>query len=476
MQKIKISLINLFDRLERITDTFGGNTVVLLAVSLVLAASMLVLNDRLIINTREKTDALSSLDSLFVETWQIRARLAIAESAQRGYLLTRSDEYFKPYDEATSQISRHLQAIDAILTKTSLVEYQEMQSTMNEFASSISKKSAEMSVCIDLAKKHQFDKALAVVRLDTGIKESRNIEALSKRFEQQATQLRFELAESRNDARRITRWCVMACPLIFVSLVVMVIRRLLRELAEKDKLHARLSNENTEYERNIYSLKTKLQRQALQAQTNIERERYKLSRELHDELGSLLTAIKMDLSWAIKNLKDQLPQVTEKLKKTNQYVDRSINFKREIVQNLHPAMIKSFGLIASLQNLIDEAAVRNQWQMDIIFPEQEMMINETVGLIIYRIVQESLNNCSKYAKATRVSVHLMHDDQHIKLEVADNGLGFDPNNLTNTTNGISGMSNRVESIGGHYEISSSPQHGASTRVLLPYLKSDSEPL
>lgn len=476
MQKIKTSLLNLFDRLERISDTFGGNTVVLLAISLVLAASMLVLNDRLIINTREKTDALSSLDGLLVETWQVRARLAIAESAQRGYLLTRSDEYFRPYDEATKQISAHLHTMDALLTRTGLAEDAELQTTMNEIASSISKKSAEMSVCIDLAKKRQFDKALAVVRLDTGMKESRNIESLSRQFEQQVGQIRIELVDQRNTARRITRWCVMACPLIFVTLVVMVIRRLLRELAEKARLHARLSDENNAYERNIDSLTTKLQRQALQAQTNIERERYQLSRELHDELGSLLTAIKMDLSWAIKNLKEHLPQVTEKLKKTNQYVDRSINFKREIVQNLHPAMIKSFGLIASLHNLIDEAAARNQWRMDIILPEKEMAINETVGLIIYRIVQESLNNCSKYAKATSVSVHLMHDEQHIKLEVADNGVGFDLLGLSNTGSGISGMRNRVESIGGHYEISSVPQQGASTRVLLPYLKDDSEAL
>ncbi len=472
MQKVRTTLIALLDRLEKISDTFGGNTVALLTVSLMLAAAMLVVNDRFIVTTREKTDVLTLLDQLLLETWKTQSNLAIAESAQRGYLLTRSESYFEPYDEATKQMGQQLQNINQLLNHTNLVRHPVIQTTMNELVNSIVKKSAEMSVTIDFAKKRQFDKALAVVKLDSGIKESRNIEVLSRQFEQLVLDYRDEVANARDTTRKFMRWFVMACPLIFVSLVVLVIRRLLRELAEKANLYVRLTDENAEYERNIQRLTTTVQGQALLAQTNIEHERYQLSRELHDELGSLLTAIKMDISWAIKHLKDQLPQVTEKLKKTNQYLDRSINFKREIVQNLHPAMIKSFGLIASLQNLIDEAKVRNQWQMDIIMPEQEMAINETVSLIVYRLVQESLNNCSKYAKATEVSVHLMHDEQHIKLEIADNGIGFDPDKLTNSTHGISGMSNRVESIGGHYEISSAPQQGTSTRVLLPYLKSE----
>lgn len=472
MHKVRTTLITLLDRLEKISDTFGGNTVALLTVSLLLAAAMLVVNDRFIVSTREKTDVLSMLDELLLETWKVQSNLAIAESSQRGYLLTRSDNYFNPYDNATGQISQQLQNINTLLNHTNLVKHAEIQSTMNELMSSISKKSAEMSVTIDFAKKRQFDKALAVVRLDSGIKESHNIEILSRRFEQQVMAYRVELEDKRNTIRRMMRWFVMACPLIFVSLVVLVIRRLLRELAEKANLYVRLTDENAEYERNIQRMTTTLQRQALQAQTNVERERYQLSRELHDELGSLLTAIKMDISWAIKHLKEDMPQVTEKLKKTNQYLDRSINFKREIVQNLHPSMIKSFGLIASLQNLLNEAGGRNQWQLDVIMPDQEMLINETLSLIIYRLVQESLNNCSKYAKATQVSVHLMHDEQYIKLEIADNGIGFDMNSLTTANTGISGMRNRVESIGGHYEVTSAPGQGTSTRVLLPYLLAD----
>lgn len=475
MQKFRSTLLACLDRLERLSDTFGGNTVALLTVSLMLAAGMLVLNDRYIVSSNAHTDRLALLDQLLAEEWKTLESLAAAESAQRGYLLTRSEKYFKPYDDATREITAHMQNITTLLNHTHLIQQPEIQQTMNALIDSIAKKSAEMSVTIDFAKQRQFDKALAVVRLDSGVQGSQNVDVLAQRLERQVLDSRHALAERRNHTRRMMRWIVMACPLIFVGLVVLVIRRLLRELAEKATLTMRISDENAEYERNIQTLTTRLQRQALEAQTNIEQERYQLSRELHDELGSLLTAIKMDISWASKQLKETAPQVTEKLKKTNQYLDRSINFKREMVQNLHPAMIKSFGLIASLQNLLDEAAHRNQWQLDLIMPEQELQMNETLSLIIYRVVQESLNNCSKYAKASQVAVHLMHDEHTIKLEISDNGQGFEMQQLTARNTGLKGMRNRVESIGGRYEVSSAPGQGVYTRVLLPYLTDDLSP-
>lgn len=196
MHKVRAYLIAALDRIEKVSDTFGGNTVALLTVSLLLAAAMLMVNDRFIVTTKEKTDVLSMLDELLIETWKVQSNLAIAESSQRGFLLTRSDNYFKPYDDATGQISQQLQTMNTLLNHTNLVKHVQIQATMSELMSSIAKKSAEMSVTIDFAKKRQFDKALAVVKLDSGIKESRNIEVLSRRFEQQVLDYRVELEDT----------------------------------------------------------------------------------------------------------------------------------------------------------------------------------------------------------------------------------------------------------------------------------------
>lgn len=457
------------ERLEHLIDTFGASTMLLLLASLLVSLGMVFLNDSLITTTRAKTDALGTLDKLLGELWKTRTELALAETSQQGYLLTHAEDYVQPYEEATQALNQHLHEIDHLLIRSDLGDNQALQGQLNEVVSAVSRKSAEMNVAMGFAKKRQFERAMAVVKLNDGMEERHRIESMVQRFEQQVQAYRSDLADSRNLSRSLTRVVVTLCPLLFMTLVIVIVRRLLLELAEKASLHSRLTEENQTYQANISALTQKLQGMALEAQTDIERERYQLSRELHDELGALLTAIKMDISWALKSLKDVVPQVTAKLTKTNQYVDRSINFKREIVQNLHPTMLKSFGLIASLQNLISEAKARQPWVVDAIFPEQEMAIHETIALIVYRITQESLNNCSKYAQATQISVHLLLDEQHLKLDISDNGVGFDPANLSTHTHGISGMRNRVESIGGHYAIHSQPGQGVHTSVLLPRL-------
>jgi signal transduction histidine kinase len=176
----------------------------------------------------------------------------------------------------------------------------------------------------------------------------------------------------------------------------------------------------------------------------------------------------MDISWVIKTLKDSRPEIEEKLKKTSGYLDRGINFKRQIVQELHPPMIASFGFWPALKTMIEDAANRNEWQLNLIFPEDNQAINQTISLVAYRVIQETLNNCSKYAKATAVSIDILCDETTLKIEIQDNGIGMDTSLIAQSaTYGIKGMKQRVIAIGGNYDISSELNHGVHTRLILP---------
>jgi signal transduction histidine kinase len=188
---------------------------------------------------------------------------------------------------------------------------------------------------------------------------------------------------------------------------------------------------------------------------------------LHDELGSILTASKMDISWVIKSIGKTHPEVADKLKKTNTYLDQGINFKRQVVQELHPSMISSFGFWPALRSLIDDAVERNKWELTMTLPDENTKINETISLVAYRIVQETLNNCNKYAKATALSIHMISDEKHLKIEIQDNGVGLDLDSLDSKTHGLSGMRHRVLAIGGHFEVASSVGNGLFTRAILP---------
>ena len=175
----------------------------------------------------------------------------------------------------------------------------------------------------------------------------------------------------------------------------------------------------------------------------------------------------MDLAWCMKKLAETAPDVAQKLAKTTGYVDQGIQFQRHIVQELHPSMISTFGFWPALNALIKDAAERNKWRLTLNLPDETVPLNETISLVTYRIVQESLNNANKYAKATAVAVDIMLDAHHIKLEISDNGVGVDMQSLDGLTHGLSGMRHRVLAIGGHFEMLSNPSEGVLIRALIP---------
>ena len=136
---------------------------------------------------------------------------------------------------------------------------------------------------------------------------------------------------------------------------------------------------------------------------------------------------------------------------------------------MHPSVITTLGFWPALNLLIESAAERNQWKLILNVPENTTNINETISLIAYRVVQESLNNANKYAKANTMFVDIMVDANNLKLEIQDDGVGFDLNALDGNTHGLTGMRHRVVAIGGKFEISSSPNRGTTTRALIPIL-------
>lgn len=131
-------------------------------------------------------------------------------------------------------------------------------------------------------------------------------------------------------------------------------------------------------------------------------------------------------------------------------------------------MMASFGFWPALKTMIEDAVERNEWQLKLIFPDDNKEINHTISLVAYRVIQETLNNCSKYAKAKHISIDILCDDSSLKIEIQDDGIGMDTSLIKQSaTHGIKGMQQRVIAIGGLYEITSSANAGVHTRLMLP---------
>jgi len=466
----------MFVKLDQLFNIFGGRNITLLGISLIVTIFSLFFNENWLHTATEKSAEIAQLNRLMQEVQQLQSSVYKAESSQRGYLLTNAKEYLLPYDIGVDDAKKGLQSINtALLALTPAEAYKKEQTILSKLSADVGAKISEMNVTLEFATDGKMVDAKKIVKLDSGLMQmhtiNHNIELL-----QNALKQRLQVVyEARNLTRMVIRTSVIAGPIVLIFLVVLVIKQLLKELADKALLQQQLSDENLQHEKHAIEQSKLLRSLALDYQADVERERHKLARELHDELGSILTASKMDIAWVIKSLAKSHPEIADKLKKTNTYLDQGINFKRQVVQELHPAMISTFGFWPALRALIDDAVERNQWELTITLPDEGTVIHETISLVAYRIVQETLNNCNKYAKATTLSIHMISDDKHLKIEIQDNGVGIDLDKLEATTHGLSGMRHRVLAIGGHFEVSSGIGKGLFTRAILPLDVKLSEP-
>ena len=130
-------------------------------------------------------------------------------------------------------------------------------------------------------------------------------------------------------------------------------------------------------------------------------------------------------------------------------------------------MLKNFGLWPAIENLAQETAERNQWQLKLSLPEEELPLTQALQLVIYRVVQESLNNATKYANAQNFTLDIDLQQDMIKIEMIDDGVGMNLSQVKLKAHGISGMKNRIYAAGGKINFESAPGKGMKIQVLLP---------
>ena len=196
-----------------------------------------------------------------------------------------------------------------------------------------------------------------------------------------------------------------------------------------------------------------------------EEERGHLARELHDELGALLTAAKLDVARLKSRLGSHLPETTERLAHLTETLNTGIALKRRIVEDLRPSSLSHLGLVASLEILAREFEDRSGLQ--ITTDLENVNLGGTAQLTVYRLVQESLTNIGKYAQASKVKITLQHLKGYVQVEVQDDGKGFDLHAVSASQYGLVGMRHRVEAEGGRLTIHSAPNKGTHISAVLP---------
>jgi PAS domain S-box-containing protein len=205
-----------------------------------------------------------------------------------------------------------------------------------------------------------------------------------------------------------------------------------------------------------------------------ETERQNIARELHDEIGQLLTALKIGL----ETVKRDVPagEASSRLKESVAVVDEALRLVRDLSLDLHPAMLDDLGLTAALRWYIESYAQRTgihaALKLDS-FDEKKKRVSREFGTTCFRVVQEALTNVARHAHATKASVELRCGDEHLHVTIKDQGCGFDPRLLrkrdaAHVTLGLRGMHERAQAMGGTLEVKSKPSAGTEIHLVLPF--------
>ena len=200
-----------------------------------------------------------------------------------------------------------------------------------------------------------------------------------------------------------------------------------------------------------------------------ETERHHLARELHDQVGQNLTVLGINLNIIKAQLPDHTPtEVHIRLDDSLALVDQTAERIRDVMANLRPPVLDDYGLLAALRWYGDRFAKRTGISVDVMGEEPVPRLTAQVETALFRIAQEALTNVAKHARASQVNVSLDRSDNSLQLCIADDGIGFLPDHLTEPDEyqgwGLLTITERSEAVGGSCQIISNPSKG--TRVVI----------
>ncbi len=198
-----------------------------------------------------------------------------------------------------------------------------------------------------------------------------------------------------------------------------------------------------------------------------ELERRNLSRELHDSIGQLLLVHRLDAELIAQQVNTKpLQEAAERLCAS---LDRTLHMVRTLAMDLRPPAIDDLGIDFALETLVNNLARRSEIQCEFCVDSHLRAVPNNVGVILYRIAQEALNNAERHAQCQHLKVELKQRDSGVALFIIDDGIGIDPKRIHDPTSfGLLSMRERASLLGGYVTIDLAPEGGTRVCVMIPY--------
>lgn len=226
-------------------------------------------------------------------------------------------------------------------------------------------------------------------------------------------------------------------------------------------------NERKQAEQALRQSQEELRQLASYQERIKEDERKRIAREIHDELGQNLLALRIDIAMLHARTGGTHPKLNKKVHSVLDHIDTTMKAMRAIINNLRPTVL-DLGLNAAIEWQVKDFQRRTGIACELAMPENELVMDDNRATALFRILQESLNNVFRHARATKTSITVCSKDSRVYMTVSDNGIGIFPGCRRKATSfGLVGIKERISALGGEFSLDAGQDKGTSLTVSIP---------
>jgi len=409
--------------------------------------------------TRQLADTLRERQDVMRVLAEIIYKALEAESAQRGFLLTGETKYLTPLEAGIADARSGLD--DAIRLFQTLAP--EEVKSLQQVRADLDSKAEEMRRSVALLKQNQPFMAMALVKSDIGLYLMSSMEKALESVRARERARIFAGLNAWTEATRLNTIYNLFGSVFTIGVLIVLGLLASRDIRRREGYAEQLASEIEARTRDLRELSKHMSRVA-------ESEKHALSRELHDELGGLLVAMRMDIAQLRKRAgasAEQDPDLKARWTRVEQALTDGVELKSRVIEALRPTLLDNMGLFSALRWMANQSAEQAKLYLKLEGLDEDIELPPETAIAVFRTAQEAIANIVRHAGARRISVKASVGER-LTLEIADDGRGLPEGSEQRTgSHGLKQMRFRMEAVGGVLSLASNELGGTTVRLSVP---------
>ena len=380
-----------------------------------------------------------------------------AESAQRGFLLTGEAKYLAPMETGIAESEAEVANLVARFRTLAPEELPVLQAVQRDLRT----KADEMRRSVAMLKENQPFMAMALVKSDLGLRLMGSIKSALEGVRERERARIFKGIDRWKQATRLNTLINLVGTLFTIAVLIVLGLLASRDLRRREGYAGQLAEE--------IKLRTAELRDLSQHMSRVaESEKHALARELHDELGGLLVAMRMDIAQLRKRAgNEQDADLKARWARVEQALVDGVELKSRVIEELRPTLLDNMGLFSALRWMASERAEQARLNLRMEGMDEDVDMPPETAIAVFRTAQEAIANIIRHASARRITLKASIGDR-LTIEIADDGRGMPPGSEQRTgSHGMKQMRFRMEAVGGTLRIASNDLGGTTVQLSVP---------